>query len=260
MVRHWRRVLRSRPSGRELHAARIGLPINAVGATMTAAVLIIVTITKFTHGAWIVFLAIPLIALLMVGVHRYYRDVEHEIRLDDESHFGAVGDVAIVLVGRLQKPVMKAVDYALAARHDKTMAVHVSVDEDDTQRLQDEWTAHRMPIPLVIVESPYRSFAGPLASFLRAYRDKHGSSVVTVYLPQYIVGHWWEGVLHNRRARRLTNALLLIHGVTVTLVPWLLDSSELIYGRRSRPLPGDDRSGHGPHPDAVHDLRGGGPA
>ena len=67
--------------------------------------------------------------------------------------------------------------------------------------------------------------------------------MVTVYLPQYIVGHWWESFLHNRRARRIANQLMLIHGVSITLVPWLLDSSELIYGRRSRPLPGQERSG-----------------
>ena len=90
----------------------------------------------------------------------------------------------------------------------------------------------------------------------------HGSSVVTVYLPQYIVGHWWESVLHNRRARRIAQQLMLVHGVSITLVPWLLDSSELIYGRRSRPLPGDERSGR-PAPEIERHgrraIRPGGP-
>ena len=76
-----------------------------------------------------------------------------------------------------------------------------------------------------------------MANFIKEYREKHGSSVVTVYLPQYIVGHWWESLLHNRRSRRIAQQLMLVHGVTIALVPWLLDSSELIYGRRSRPLP-----------------------
>ena len=100
-----------------------------------------------------------------------------------------------------------------------------------------------MPVPLVILDSPYRSFAQPVAEFIDRYREKHGSSVVTVYLPQYIVGHWWEALLHNRRARRLASQLMLVHGVSITLVPWLLDSSELIYGRRSRPVPGQERAG-----------------
>ena len=109
--------------------------------------------------------------------------------------------------------------------------------------MQEEWQFHHMPVPLLVIESPYRQYAAPLAQFITEYRKKHGSSVVTVYLPRYIVGHWWESLLHNRRARRIAQQLMMVHGVQITLVPWMLDSSELIYGRRSRPLPGDDRAG-----------------
>jgi amino acid transporter len=255
MIRHWRhglrqlhglsRQARSTPATRrEAFGYRKGLAVNSVGATMTILVLVIVTITKFTHGAWLVFLAIPVLVLLMIGVHRYYRDVEHEIRVDDRQHFGSAGDVALVLVSRLQKPALKAVDYALAANHDKTIAIHVAVTAEDSERLRQEWQAHRMPVPLLILDSPFRSYAGPVAEFIRRYRHEHGAAVVTVYLPQYIVGHWWERLLHNRRAGRLAQQLMLVHGVSITLVPWLLDSSELIYGRRSRPLPGQDRAGN----------------
>ncbi|MGW9159515.1 APC family permease [Microbacterium sp. NPDC055665] len=254
MVRHWRRVLRGPVEDRagsgidgasasDRRSAKVGLIINSAGAVMTVAVLLIVTVTKFTHGAYLVFFAIPILAFLMLGVKRYYRDVEHEIAIDDTTKFGATGDLAIVLVNRLQKPVVKAIDYAIAAKHGKTLAVHVAVASDDAATLQQEWADHLVPIPLVIVESPYRSFAQPVTQFIKQYREKHGSSVVTVYLPQYIVGHWWESFLHNRRARRLANQLMLVHGVSITLVPWLLDSSELIYGRRSRPLPGQERAG-----------------
>ncbi|MBS0022853.1 APC family permease [Microbacterium paraoxydans] len=250
MVRHWRRVLREpaaasrdAAAATDRRSARVGLLINSAGATLTVLVLVIVTITKFTHGAYLVFFAIPVLAFLMIGVKRYYRDVEHEIAIDDTTRFGASGDVAIVLVNHLQKPVMKAIDYAIAAKHDKTLAVHVAVSAEDAAALQREWAEHLVPVPLVIVESPYRSFAQPVTQFIRQYREKHGSSVVTVYLPQYIVGHWWESFLHNRRAKRLANQLMLVHGVSITLVPWLLDSSELIYGRRSRPLPGQERAG-----------------
>ena len=254
MVRHWRRVLRGPAedakdagidgaSASDRRSAKVGLVINTAGAILTVLVLVIVTITKFTHGAYLVFFAIPILAFLMMGVKRYYRDVEHEIAIDDTTKFGATGDLAIVLVNRLQKPVAKAVDYAVAAKHDKTIGLHVAVASDDVAELQREWRDHLVPIPLVIVESPYRAFAQPVAQFIKQYRAKHGASVVTVYLPQYIVGHWWETFLHNRRARRMANQLMLVHGVTITLVPWLLDSSELIYGRRSRPLPGQERAG-----------------
>lgn len=262
MVRHWRRVLRGHGAAShdggaasDRRSARVGLVINSAGATLTVLVLLIVTITKFTHGAYLVFFAIPILAFLMLGVKRYYRDVDHEIAIDDTTRFGASGDVAIVLVNRLQKPVMKAIDYAVAAKHDKTIAVHVAVASDDAAELQRQWADHLVPIPLVIVESPYRSFAQPVTQFIKQYREKHGSSVVTVYLPQYIVGHWWESFLHNRRARRLANQLMLVHGVSITLVPWLLDSSELIYGRRSRPLPGQERAGRPVAPVVVSGRR-----
>ena len=255
MVRHWRRSLRNlralpteaaaQPSAAsERRSARIGLVINSLGAAMTVFVLLIVTVTKFTHGAWLVFIAIPILAVLMIGVHRYYRDVEHEITVDDVTHFGAEGDVALILVNRLQKPVVKALDYALAAKHEKTFALHVSVsagrDRAPAGAVGRSTTSraaghHRLAVPLL--RQPR------VAQFIKKYREKHGSSVVTVYLPQYIVGHWWESLLHNRRARRIANQLMLIHGVSITLVPWLLDSSELIYGRRSRPLPGQQRAG-----------------
>lgn len=258
MVRHWRRELRqtTRVEARrdpraaaERRAALTGLAINSTGAAMTVAVLVIVTATKFIYGAWLVFLAIPVLAVLMIGVNRYYRDVDHEIRIDEPVQYGSSGDVALILVSKLQKPVAKALDYALAAKHDKTIALHVAVTNDDADALQREWQDQRMPVPLVILESPYRYYAQPVAEFIRQYRQKHGSAVVTVYLPQYIVGHWWETFLHNRRARRIAQQLMLIHGVTITLVPWLLDSSELIYGRRSRPLPGQDRAGRPFEPD-----------
>ena len=253
MVRHWRQVLRAivpspqdaggaASARRDRRAALNGLAVNAAGAAMTILVLVIVTITKFTHGAWLVFIAIPVLAILMIGVNRYYRDVEHEIRIDDTVHFGAAGDLAIVLVNRLQKPALKAIDYALAAQHDRVIALHVA-DSEQSDALQRQWKEHRIPMELIVVDSPYRSYTAPVAEFITRYREKYGSAVVTVYLPQYIVGHWWESLLHNRRSRRIAQQLMLLHGVSITLVPWLLDSSQLIYGRRSRPLPGDQRAG-----------------
>jgi len=261
MIRHWIRGLRriralpedaraQQTAKRQQLSFRRGLAINSLGATITSSVLVIVTITKFTHGAWLVFLAIPILSTLMMGVYRYYRDVEHEIRMDDTVHFGAAGDVALILVNRLQKPVLKALDYALAAKHSQTIALHVAVTAEETTALQKAWQAHRIPVPLVSVESPFRSYAGPVIEFIRQYRDAHGPSVITVYLPQYIVGHWWERILHNRRAKRMAQQLMLVHGVTITLVPWLLDSSELIYGRRSRPVPGQERAGRPFEPGA----------
>ena len=223
-------------------------PANKILLIIAVILVLAASITgTLAPGYWLLIPSLlaagAILATLMIGVNRYYRDVEHEIELDDTTHFGSQGDAAIVLVGRLQKPVIKAIDYAIAAKHDKTLAVHVSVDPESTDHLQTEWFEHRVPVPLVIVDSPYRTFAHPVREFIQAYRKKYGSAVITVYLPQYIVGHWWESFLHNRRASRIAHDLMLVHGVTITLVPWLLDSTEIIYGRRSRPLPGGDRTG-----------------
>ncbi|MCU1570887.1 MAG: DNA-binding protein [Naasia sp.] len=241
MVRHWLRELR-RPGA---HVASIlsSLSINAFGAALTAIVLVVVTITKFTHGAYLVFLIMPVLFVLMLGVNRYYRDVEKEVEVDPVTTFGSQGDHAIVLVGRMQKPVLKALDYAIAARHESLEAVHISIDDDATDRLEREWRKQNIKVPLCILRSPYRDIGWPLVKYIRKHQEVNGGEIVTVYLPIFIVGHWWENLLHNHKARRIRQKLMLQHGVSVALVPWLLDSSDLIYGRRSRPIPGQERRG-----------------
>jgi hypothetical protein len=185
----------------------------------------------------------PILWVLMLGVNRYYRDVDKEIEADSTTRFGAKGDHAIILVGKLNKPVLKALDYAIAARHETIEAIHVSVDDAATEELERQWAEHNIKIPLRILDSPYRDISVPLIKYIKACRINNGSEVVTVYTPQFIVGHWWENLLHNHKARRIRHKLMLVHGVMLALVPWLLDSSDLIYGRRSRPLPGQDRRG-----------------
>jgi amino acid transporter len=258
MVKHWWRMLKNGCSDRP--GVWRGLVINFIGAIMTASVLVIVTITKFTHGAWIVFVIMPILFLLMLGVNRYYRDVDKEIEADPTTRFGATGDHAIVLVGRMQKPVLKALDYAIAARHDSIEAVHVSIDDASSEQLEKDWVAQNIKVPLTIVSSPYRDISAPLAKYIKQRREEHGAEVVTVYTPQYIVGHWWENLLHNHKARRIRQKLSLVHGVVIAVVPWLLDSSTLIYGRRSRPVPGQDRRGEPRRPVARKPMPPANPA
>jgi amino acid transporter len=243
MIRHWRRLLREGTGELRRAQVRTYLVINSFGAFMTFTVLVIVTITKFTHGAWLVFVIMPILYTLMLGVNRYYRDVDTEIEADATTKFGAERDHAIVLVGKINKPVLKALDYAIAARHESIEAVHVSIDDAATEELERQWVAHNIKIPLRILDSPYRDISVPLIKYIKACRETNGSEIVTVYTPQFIVGHWWENLLHNHKARRIRHKLMLTHGVMVALVPWLLDSSDMIYGRRSRPLPGQDRRG-----------------
>ena len=249
MVKHWITLLRTNPPRRG--SIYLSLSINGFGALLTGVVLIVVTVTKFTHGAWLVFVLMPILFALMLGVNRYYRDVAREIEVDPVTTFGSQGDHAIVLVGTMQKPVLKALDYAIAARHVSLEAVHVSIDDAETKALKRAWVKQNIQVPLRIVASPYRDISWPLITYIRGRREEFGSEVITVYTPIYIVGHWWEGLLHNHKARRMRQKLMLVHGVTIALVPWLLDSSELIYGRRSRPVPGQDRRGEPVRPRPV---------
>ena len=241
MVRHWIRLLRTKPE--KMGNIKASLTINVIGAVFTFTVLIVVTITKFTHGAYLVFIAMPILYFLMIGVHRYYRDVKREVAVDAETTFGAKGDHAIVLVGNLQKPALKALDYAISGRHDSLEAVHISVSEMATAQLELDWIRWNIHVPLRIINSPYRDLSWPLVEHIRKHQKEHGSEIVTIYLPQYIVGHWWEHLLHNHRANRMRNKLMMEKGVSISLVPWLLDSSTLIYGRRSRVVAGDARRG-----------------
>ena len=246
MVVHWIKLLKTKPDNAK--SIRRSMSINVTGAIFTGIVLVVVTITKFTHGAWLVFAIMPVLYLLMLGVNRYYRDVAREIEVDDITTFGAKGDHAIVLVGKMQKPILKALDYAIAARHRSIEAVHVSINEVSTAQLELDWIHQNIHVPLRIINSPYRDLSWPLIQHIREHRAQNGSEIVTVYLPQYIVGHWWEHALHNHKSRRLKLKLMLEHGVAISLVPWLLDSSDLLYGRRSRAMPGESRRGEPKRP------------
>jgi hypothetical protein len=121
--------------------------------------------------------------------------------------------------------------------------VHVNIDDEATELLEKQWVDQNIRVPLRVVESPYRDISMPLIKYIKARRLEYGSEVVTVYTPLYIVGHWWEHLLHNHKARRIRQKLALCHGVTIALVPWLLDSSKKLYAKPSRPLPGESRRG-----------------
>ena len=246
MVVHWTRMLRDGAAPllkRQRGQVWRSRAINATGATFTGIVLIVVTITKFTHGAWLVFAIMPVLFVLMLRINRYYGQVAKGIEVDPTTTFGATGDHAVVLVGKMQKPTLKALDYAIAARHESIEAVHINIDDHASEQLSKRWDEMNIQVPLRIVPSPYRDISMPLIKYIKARRAEFGSEVVTVYTPQYIVGHWWENLLHNHKARRIRQKLMLVHGVTIALVPWLLDSSRNLYTRSYRPLPGESRRG-----------------
>jgi amino acid transporter len=251
MLKHWSKMLKPKKGqSEEDYAAKrreasSGILINGLGALMTASVLVIVTITKFTHGAWMVFIIMPVLYVVMFYTRRYYDQVANEIKMDSQTKFGAKGDYAIVLMDKLNKPQLKALDYALSSRHTHLEAVHVAIDPAAATAFAKQWKKYEkeLGLPLRIIESPYREFTEPLIQFLHDHREANGNERISVYLPKLVVGHWWEHIFHNHRAGRLRKELMYLRGVMVTLVPWRLESAEYkdIFARR--PLPGDARRG-----------------
>lgn len=246
MVRHWNRLLAKETDGAVRRRMRRSQTVNAIGLTMTGTVLIIVLITKFLLGAWIAIAAMVAIFALMTAIRKHYDRVAEELKeLGDTPTVLPSRNHAIVLVSKLHRPTLRALAYAKAMRPDVLEAVTVNVDDADTRRLTAEWEAHKFKVPLKVVESPYREITKPVLDYVKRVRGDNPRNVVTVFIPEYVVGHWWEQVLHNQSALRLKGRLLFQPGVIVASVPWQLESSAKAAERerRARPAAGDVRRG-----------------
>lgn len=248
MVRHWTRHLQTErdPNARSrMIRSRI---INSIGLMMTGSVLIIVLITKFLAGAWIAIVAMVAIFGLMKLIHRHYASVQAEL---DNSEYEAVlpsRTHSIVLVSTLHLPTRRALAFARATRPDTLEAVTVNVDDRDTRKLVAMWEDSDIAVPLKVVASPYREVTRPVIDYVRRLRRESPRDVVTVFIPEYVVGHWWEQILHNQSALRLKGRLLFEPGVMVTSVPWQLSSSDRRKRDRTYIAPGDTRRGVGTLP------------
>lgn len=230
MIRHWNRHLRlerDRQARRRMQRSRA---INAVGATMSGTVLVVVLVTKFVHGAGYAIAAMVVLFFLMLGIHRHYDRVRDELRLteaDDADHQLLPARVhAIVLVSKIHKPTLRALAYARATRPSKLEAITVNVEPDETKALQEEWDRRDIPVSLKALDSPFREITRPVVEYVKTLRSGHPRDVVVVYIPEYVVGRWYEQLLHNQSALRLKGRLLFTPGVMVASVPWQLHSSE----------------------------------
>ena len=182
-------------------------------------------ITKFLLGAWIAIAAMIVLFVMMKGIRRHYDGVSRELVVDeDEDMVLPSRNHAIVLVSKIHKPTMRAVAYARAMRPSTLEAVTVSVDPEETRALQTEWDRRRIPIPLKVLDSPFREVTDPIIDYVRSVRRGSPRDLVTVLIPEYVVGHWWEHLLHNQSALRLKGRLLFTPGVMVTSVPWQLQT------------------------------------
>ncbi|MBA3905414.1 MAG: APC family permease [Pseudonocardiales bacterium] len=244
MVRHWNRLLRTETDPAARRKMRRAQSINGFGAIMTGVVLLTVLVTKFLLGAWIAIAAMAAFFVLMQAIQRHYDHVAAELVIGEIDAVLPSRNHAIVLVSTLHKPALRALAYARATRPDVLEALTVNVDDADTKRLMREWEKRAIPVPLKVIESPYREITRPVLEYVKRVRTKSPRDVVSVYIPEYVVGHWWEQLLHNQSALRLKGRLLFQPGVMVTSVPWQLESSERVVARRPETPPGSIRRGY----------------
>jgi amino acid transporter len=226
MLRHWTRHLRveTNPVVRaRMIRSRV---INAIGLTMTGTVLVIVLLSKFTQGAYIAIIAMGILFAIMKMIRRHYDTVSRETALVEGEDRTLPSRVrAVVLVSKLHKPTLRALAFAKAARPSTLEALTVSVDPEETERLVKRWEEADTGVPLKVLASPYREVTNPIIDYVRNLRRESPRDAVTVYIPEYVVGHWWEQILHNQSALRLKGRLLFTPGVMVTSVPFHLSSS-----------------------------------
>jgi amino acid transporter len=224
MVRHWSHLMAG--SGdldrRRLHRKRL---VNASGAVATALVFVIVLVTKFSHGAWIVVIAAPVLFLGMKAVSRHYANIGEQlapsaagVTLPSRVH-------TVVLVSNLLAPTLRALAFAEAMSPATLRAVKVAAEEADDP-LAHEWKERGVPVPLVVIESPYRETVRPVLRYVRQLRREYPGDVISIVIPEYVVAHWWEHLLHNQTALRLKGRLLFEPSVAVTSVPWVLGAQE----------------------------------
>jgi hypothetical protein len=246
MVRHWTRLLRAETDPRVRRKMMRSRVVNAVGLLSTGAVLFVVLLTKFLAGAWIAIVAMSGLFLVMKLIRKHYDTVnrelaeqaaaQHDVVLPSRNH-------ALVLVSKLHLPTLRALAYARATRPDSLEALTVSVDDGETRGLVRAWEDSNISVPLKVIASPYREITRPILDYVRRVSRESPRTVVTVFIPEYVVGHWWEQILHNQSALRLKGRLLFMPGVMVTSVPWQLSSSERVNTLEAHAAPGDARRG-----------------
>lgn len=259
MILHWTRHLKTERDPAVRRRMVRSRAINTFGLGLTAVVLVIVLVTKFLAGAWIAILAMVIFFLIMNGIRRHYDKVAAELAADEEDKVMPTRVHAIVLVGKLHKPTMRALAFAKATRPNVLEGVYVSTDAEATSRLLHEWDERNIDIPLKVLHSPYRELVRPIVEYATEIRRANPRGVVSVFIPEYVVGKWWEQLLHNQTALRLKGRLLFTPGVMVTSVPYQLRSSELARERAAETgfwvRPTDLREGGGRNPSNRNDRQ-----
>ena len=214
MVQHWRRL---RGPGWKTSAL-----INGFGATVTAIVLVVVSVTKSAEGAWVVLLLIPVHVVFFRVTKRHYENVARQLSLSGgtEQVVRRYNTVLVPISG-VHRAVVQAVEYAKTVSSD-VRAIYVSIDPQHNEQLRRDWEQWGQGVPLVVLESPYRSLMEPFLEYIEQIDARSPDDFVTVVLPEFIPAKWWHHLFHNQRALLIKGALLFRPNVVVTSVPFHL--------------------------------------
>jgi hypothetical protein len=220
MVLHWRRT-------REKGWTR-ALAINGIGAVATGVVALIIASTKFTHGAWISILGILFLIYLFTSIRRHYRRVDKQLAVTAPAESSTApradrehGQVVLVPVDEVNEAVRRTVEYARSVSENVT-ALHVSDEAAEAEETRQRWEEVIPEVPLVIIESPYRSFIAPILTYIDALDRSYPGETITVVLPELVPNHFWQGILHNQSSIPLKRALLSRPDTVVVGIPYRL--------------------------------------
>jgi amino acid transporter len=195
--------------------------VNALGAATTGLVVLVITVTKFSHGAWVVVMLIPILVMMFVSIHRHYADVARQLSLEGYTMPPPMQHTVLVLVGDLHKGVIHALQYAQTLAP-SVKGVYVELDPERTRRLEEKWIKWGMGVPLVVLSSPYRSLLQPFLDYLDHLLAIGENHMVTIVIPEFVTAHWWQHLLHNQTAFLIKGTLLFRKNVVVTDVPYHL--------------------------------------
>jgi amino acid transporter len=214
MVIHWLKLKEERP--RPHHIA-----LNALGALATGLVCGVIAVSKFTHGAWVVVVLIPIFVLTLLRIHQHYQEVARKLSLAGAPRPQIGKNPVVVMVAGLHKGVVEALEYARSISPNVT-ALTVDLDPTQTTKLRLKWAEWAPDVPLVVLESPYRSILRPLLDYIDRMERQGEGRYLTVVLPEFIPSHWWEHFLHNQSALLIKAALLFKPGKVTVSVPYHL--------------------------------------
>lgn len=256
VVRYRMRLLRVTLAQMPRRALLRDIAVSTVGVVVTTAVLVTIVVTKFAAGAW---LSLGMIALMvggMVVTRRHYDAVD--AALDIPLNAESVADVAalpsrvhaIVYVERVRRPAVRALSYARAGRPSTIEALTVNNDRAALEIVKKRWYALGIPVPLSVIDSPYRDTVEAVVSYVRRRRKKSPRDILVVYLPEFVVKHWWQRILHRRTVRRLKQALLHEPGVMTATVPWAMHEDEVYDEIFDQRLQGKDSATNDPTAEA----------